>query len=84
MVKSLWAQVQESPRFMRSANGWLTVGWTAAIPVVLLLGWDRALRFVSFLSLYTVVTGHLSAWQAARVEVKQDEQAAGEEGDEGS
>jgi len=26
------------------------------------------------LSIYALVTGHLSAWQAARVEVKQEEQ----------
>jgi hypothetical protein len=31
--------------------------------------------YVASLSLWALVSGHWSAWQAARVEVKQDEEA---------
>jgi len=31
--------------------------------------------FVTFLSLYAIVTGHWSSWQASRVEVKQEQDA---------
>jgi hypothetical protein len=32
--------------------------------------------YVAALSLWALVSGHWSAWQAARVEVRQDEEAA--------
>jgi hypothetical protein len=32
-------------------------------------------EYVSALSIWALVSGHWSAWQAARTEVKQDEQA---------
>lgn len=45
------------------------------IPVSFATGWVNATVYVSALSLWALVTGHLSAWQAARVEVKQHEDA---------
>lgn len=71
-VKSLWAMVQGDPKFMRRINGWLTIFWIVMIPVALWLGWLQSVAFVSALSLWALVSGHWSAWQAARVEVKQD------------
>jgi len=59
---------------MRKANGWLTIVWlVAALPICLLL--SSSVPFLVFISVYAVVTGHLSAWQAARVEVIQNEDA---------
>jgi hypothetical protein len=75
MVKSLWALVQGDPRFMRRMNGWLTVGWVAMIPVSIAFGWLNSVAYVSALSLWALVSGHWAAWQAARVEVAQDEAA---------
>jgi hypothetical protein len=72
VVRSLWASVQGDPVFMRRVNGWLTVVWVVAIPVSYAAGWLRSVTFVSALSLWALVSGHWSAWQAARVEVKQD------------
>lgn len=73
MIKSLWAMVQGDPVFMRRINGWLAVLWVLMIPVSYELGWLSSVTYVSGLSLWALVSGHWSAWQAARVEVKQDE-----------
>ena len=73
MLKSLWASVQGDPVFMRKVNGWLTIFWIIMIPVSLITGWVESVVYVSALSLCALVSGHWSAWQAARVEVKQDE-----------
>jgi hypothetical protein len=71
IVKSLWASVQGDPVFMRRVNGWLTIAWLAMIPVSLATGWVKSVVYVSALSLWALVSGHWSAWQAARVEVNQ-------------
>ena len=76
VIKSLWASVQGDPVFMRRVNGWLTVFWIAMIPVSLLTGWISSVAYVAALSLWALVSGHWSAWQAARVEVLQQEEAA--------
>jgi hypothetical protein len=73
-AKSLWALVQGDPVFMRRVNGWLTVFWVAMIPVSYALGWLSSVVYVSALSLWALVSGHWAAWQAARVEVAQQEQ----------
>ncbi len=38
-----------------------------------LFWWSKAIEYVVLMSWYAIFTGHLSAWQAARVEKKQDE-----------
>lgn len=79
VVKSIWASVQGDPVFMRRVNGWLTVAWIVMIPVSIATGWIHSVAYVSGLSLWALVSGHWSAWQAARVEVaqqrEQDERA---------
>lgn len=73
VVKSLWASVQGDPVFMRRVNGWLTIFWVVMIPISMAMGWLSSVVYVSALSLWALVSGHWSAWQAARVEVKQEE-----------
>ena len=73
LVKSLWASIQGDPVFMRRVNGWLTIFWVAMIPISMAMGWLNSVVYVSALSLWALVSGHWSAWQAARVEVKQEE-----------
>lgn len=63
--------LQGDPVFMRRINGWLTVLWTVMIPLAYFMGWLESVVFVSALSLWALVSGHWSAWQAARVEVEQ-------------
>jgi hypothetical protein len=74
VVKSLWSSVQGDPVFMRRVNGWLTILWIVMIPVSILTGWINSVTYVAALSLWALVSGHWSAWQAARVEVKQEEE----------
>lgn len=74
VIKTLWASVMDNPMFMRRMNGWLTLFFVLLIPVSLLTGWIDSVTFVAVLSLWALVSGHLAAWQAARVEEKQDEQ----------
>jgi uncharacterized membrane protein len=75
LVKSLWASVQGDPVFMRRVNGWLTIFWLVMIPVSMATHWLSSVVYVSALSLWALVSGHWSAWQAARVEVAQKEEA---------
>ena len=75
VVKSLWASVQGDPVFMRRVNGWLTVFWIVMIPVSIATGWISSVTYVAALSLWALVSGHWSAWQAARVEVEQAKEA---------
>lgn len=70
-IKSIWASVQGNPVFMRRVNGYLTLFWIAMIPVSLVTGWVSSVEYVSALSLWALVSGHWSAWQASRVEVEQ-------------
>lgn len=74
-MKSLWASVQGDPKFMRRVNGWLAIFWIAMIPISFGLHWLSSVTYVSALSLWALVSGHWSAWQAARVEVAQDAEA---------
>jgi hypothetical protein len=79
VIKTLWESVQGDPVFMRRLNGWLTLFWVAMIPVSYELGWLKSVVYVSALSLWALVSGHWSTWQAARVEVAQQEQMKKEE-----
>jgi hypothetical protein len=74
-VRSLWASIQGDPVFMRRMNGWLTIFWIAMIPVSITTGWISSVTYVAALSLWALVSGHWSAWQAARVEVEQAKEA---------
>jgi len=71
-VRTLWASVMDNPTLFKKINGWMTVFWVIMIPVSILMGWTQSVTYVSALSIYALITGHLSTWQAARVEEKQD------------
>ena len=71
VLKSLWASIQGDPVFMRRVNGWLAIFWIVMIPISMWRGWLTSVVYVSALSLWALVSGHWSAWQAARVEVRQ-------------
>jgi hypothetical protein len=75
VVKSLWASIQGDPVFMRRLNGWLTIFWLVMIPVSIVTHWIDSVTYVAALSLWALVSGHWSAWQAARVEVEQAKEA---------
>lgn len=75
VASSLWASVQGDPAFMRRVNGWFTIFWILMIPVSIATGWVRSITYVSALSIWALVSGHWSTWQAARVEVTQQREA---------
>ena len=75
VARSIWASVQGDPTFMRRLNGWLTIFWIVMIPVSIATGWVHSITYVSALSIWALVSGHWSTWQAARVEVTQQEEA---------
>jgi hypothetical protein len=60
---------------MRRVNGWLTIFWVAMIPISIVTHWISSVTYVAALSLWALVSGHWSAWQAARVEVNQNQEA---------
>ena len=66
LIKTLWASVQGNPAFMRRVNGYLTIFWLGMIPVSIVTGWIHSVAYISALSLWALVSGHWSAWQAAR------------------
>jgi hypothetical protein len=74
LARSLWANVQGNPVFMRRVNGYLTLFWVAMIPISYEIGWLKSVTYVSALSLWALVSGHWSTWQAARVEVTQQKE----------
>jgi hypothetical protein len=78
-IRSLWASIQGNPILMQRLNGWLTILWVGMIPVSIALSWLDSVRYVSALSLWALVSGHWSAYQAARVEVRQEEIVAAAE-----
>ena len=75
VMRSLWASIQGDPVFMRRVNGWLTVFFVVMIPLSIVTGWISSVTYVAALSLWGLVSGHWSAWQAARVEVRQEQEA---------
>jgi hypothetical protein len=74
--RSMWSSIEVGPTLIRRVHGWLTVLWIAMIPVSIWLGWLHSVAYVSCLSLWALVSGHWSAWQASRVEVEQQRVAA--------
>src|SRR3954465_9218135 len=76
MVKALWTSVQGDPVFMRRVNGWFTIFWIAMIPISIVTGWINSVTYVAALSIWALVSGHWSTWQAARGEVAQQREAA--------
>src|SRR4051812_37250962 len=75
VARSIWASVQGDPAFMRRLNGWLTIFWIVMIPVSVTTGWVHSITYVSALSIWALVSGHWATWQAARVEVAQQQEA---------
>lgn len=64
-----------TPHGMRRINGALTIFWVVMCFPSIMLGWIDSVRYVSFLSLWALIASHWAAWQSARVEVRQDEDA---------
>ena len=64
------------PAFLRAFHGWCTLVWFVLIPVTIFTDLKSALVWIAMMSVWANFVGHFSSWQAARVEVKQDEEIA--------
>lgn len=62
------------PEVLRAFHGWMTLGWGVLIPVTVLTGLKGSIIWIALMSVWANFVGHFSSWQAARVEVKQDDQ----------
>jgi len=62
-----------APAFMVKFHLFATVVFLVLIPPSMIL-WAESVPYLVAISVWANFAGHLSAWQAARVEVKQDEQ----------
>jgi hypothetical protein len=66
------------PAYLLSANGWLAVFWAVNFPIVIGLytflpgAWQAmSILYLALVSVYANFVGHISSWQASRVEVEQ-------------
>jgi hypothetical protein len=62
------------PAFLRGFHGWMTLCWGLLVPITVLTGLKGSIIWIALMSVWANFVGHFSSWQAARVEVKQDEQ----------
>jgi len=62
------------PEFLRGFHGWMTLTWGLLIPITVLTGLKGSIIWIALMSVWANFVGHFSSWQAARVEVKQDDQ----------
>ncbi|MEJ7696304.1 MAG: hypothetical protein WKF78_06745 [Candidatus Limnocylindrales bacterium] len=79
VARSLWASVQGDPKAMMRIHGVLTIAWLVAAVPILISDLKNSVPLLVFISIYANVAGHWSSWQASRVEVKQYEDAEGQE-----
>ena len=63
------------PQVLAKLHLGFTWFWVIMVPISFCMGWLESVTYVSALSLWALVSGHWSAWQASRVEVVQDEDA---------
>ena len=61
------------PAFLRGFHGWMTLGWGLLVPITVLTNLKTSITWIALMSVWANFVGHFSSWQAARVEVKQDE-----------
>jgi hypothetical protein len=52
----------------------MTLAWGALIPITVFTGLKGSIIWIALMSVWANFVGHFSSWQAARVEVKQDDQ----------
>jgi hypothetical protein len=72
VAKTLRASVLDNPVFWQRLHGWTTIAWGTQFPLVYLwqTNLQRSVPYLIFISLAAALLGQMSAWQAARVEVK--------------
>jgi len=70
-MKKLIDLIQD-PKFLRHFHGYATLVWMLLL-IPSLLFWSESVMWVVLMSVWANIAGHWSSWQAARAEVKVDE-----------
>lgn len=65
-------KLAQDPKFLRLFHGWVTIVWIILM-IPALLWWSESVPFLVIISVWANVAGHWASWQAARVEVKNDD-----------
>jgi ABC-type lipoprotein release transport system permease subunit len=60
------------PVQLKTFHATMTGVWLVAI-VPSVLWWSQSVAWIVFMSVWANLAGHFASWQAARVEVKEDE-----------
>lgn len=71
-MQRLWGWVGD-PVFMRRFHGCAALFWLGMAPVSMLTGLRNSVTYLVGVSVYALIGTHWASWQAARVEVKEDE-----------
>lgn len=67
----------DDPVFMKRFHGVSAIVWfIVAFPICIWL--SSSIPLVVFMSVYAIVVAHFASWQAARIEVKEDERESSE------
>lgn len=61
-----------STRHLKRFHGWATIIWLLLIPITVVF-WSNSVAWIALMSVWANFAGHWAAWQAARVEKKQDD-----------
>lgn len=69
LLRAIWAW-SASPSAMRRFNFWAMLVFALLIPPSV-LWWSQSVPYLVWLSVWANFAGHLSAWQASRVEERQ-------------
>lgn len=59
-------------QWLKTLHGWLTIAWAAMIPVSVFTGLRNSVPYLVMLSVYALMVGHFSSWQAGRAEVSSE------------
>ena len=65
------------PEILRAFHGWMTLGCWLLISITVFTSLEPSIIWIALMSVTANFVGYFSSWQAARVEVKQDEQIEG-------
>jgi hypothetical protein len=62
----------QDPKFLRQFHGYATIMWMILV-IPSLLFWSESVMWVVLLSVWANIASHWASWQAARAEVKIDD-----------
>lgn len=61
-------RLRPSAETLRRIHGCLTIMWAVMIPISVFTGLRNSVPYLVALSVYALMVGHFSSWQASRAE----------------